>query len=93
MRNEVICNDTRIQQIVPTKILSYEESLQLAFDKISQKSVISSWKDAISLNMEYSLTNDKLNLLEIGKRSSKIFGALAVIAVGILAIGCGAFAE
>ncbi len=85
MRNEVICNDTRIQQIVPTKILSYEESLQLAFDKISQKSVISSWKDAIS--------NDKLNLLEIGKRSSKIFGALAVIAVGILAIGCGAFAE
>ena len=50
MRNEVICNDTRIQQIVPTKILSYEESLQLAFDKISQKSVISSWKDAISLS-------------------------------------------
>lgn len=50
MRNEVICNDTRIQHIVPTKILSYEESLQLAFDKISQKSVISSWKDAISLS-------------------------------------------
>ncbi|MCA4895362.1 MAG: SDR family oxidoreductase [Cytophagales bacterium] len=50
MRNEVICNDRRIQQIVPTKILSYEESLQLAFDKISQKSVISSWKDAISLS-------------------------------------------
>ncbi len=50
MRNEVICNDTRIQQIVTTKILSYEESLQLAFDKISQKSVISSWKDAISLS-------------------------------------------
>ncbi len=50
MRNEVICHDTRIQQLVTTKILSYEESLQLAFDKISQKSVISSWKDAISLS-------------------------------------------
>jgi uncharacterized protein YbjT (DUF2867 family) len=48
MKNEVICKGNQIQQLVPTKILSYEEALQLAFDKISQKSVISSWKDAIS---------------------------------------------
>jgi uncharacterized protein YbjT (DUF2867 family) len=32
MRNEVICLDNRIQKIVPTKILSYEEALQLASD-------------------------------------------------------------
>jgi uncharacterized protein YbjT (DUF2867 family) len=50
MKNEVICKGNQIQQLVPTKILSYEEALQLAFDKISQKSVISSWKDAISLS-------------------------------------------
>jgi len=62
MRNEVICNDTRIQQIVPTKILSYEESLQLAFDKISQKSVISSWKDAISLS---SMDKNFLNNVQV----------------------------
>jgi uncharacterized protein YbjT (DUF2867 family) len=49
MRNEVICHDNRIQNIVATKILSYEEALKLAFDKISQKNVISSWKDTISL--------------------------------------------
>jgi uncharacterized protein YbjT (DUF2867 family) len=49
MKNEVICHDKRIQQVVATKILSYEEALQLAFDKISQKSVISSWKDSISI--------------------------------------------
>ena len=49
MKNEVICSDNRIQKIIPTKLLSYEEAVQLAFDKISQKSVISSWKDSISL--------------------------------------------
>lgn len=48
MKNEVICNDTRIQQVVPIKIHYYQEALQLAFDKISQKDIVSSWKDAIS---------------------------------------------
>lgn len=49
MKNEVICHDTRIREIMPTKLLSYQEALQLAFDKISQKNVVSSWKDSISL--------------------------------------------
>ncbi len=48
MKNEVICKDFRIREIVPTKILSYQEALQLAFDKISQKNVVSSWKDSIA---------------------------------------------
>jgi len=49
MKNEVICKDQRIREIVPTKVLGYQEALQLAFDKISQKNVVSSWKDSISL--------------------------------------------
>lgn len=48
MKNEVICSDIRIQKVVPIKIFHYHEALQLAFDKISQKNVVSSWKDAIS---------------------------------------------
>ncbi len=58
MKNEVICNDTRIQKVVPIKILHYHEALQLAFDKISQSNVISSWKDAISQD---TLQNNFLN--------------------------------
>ncbi len=50
MKNEVICHDKRIEKVVPIKILRYHEALQLAFDKISQRKVISSWKDAISLD-------------------------------------------
>lgn len=48
MKNEVICNDTSIQKVVPIKILHYQEALELAFEKISQKNIVSSWKDAIS---------------------------------------------
>lgn len=50
MKNEVICQDERIRAIVSTRLLNYEEALQLAFDKISQKNVVSSWKDSISLS-------------------------------------------
>ncbi len=54
MKNEVICHDTRIQNIIPIKIYSYPEALQFALDKISQKNVISSWKDAITRNAVHS---------------------------------------
>ncbi|HMP99991.1 MAG TPA: SDR family oxidoreductase [Cyclobacteriaceae bacterium] len=48
MINEVVCADNRIQQIVPVKLYSYQEALHMAFDKIRQQMVVSSWKDAIS---------------------------------------------
>ena len=50
MKNEVVCNDKIILDIVPIHLFNYTEALQLAFDKISQKNVISSWKDSISLS-------------------------------------------
>ena len=50
MKNEVVCKDTRIQKIVPIKVLHYPDALHLAFDKISQKNVVSSWKDTITHN-------------------------------------------
>lgn len=62
MKNEVICKDNAIQSVVPTKILSYEESLKLAFDKIDQNEIVSSWKDAISMS---SLRKDFLNNVQV----------------------------
>lgn len=50
MKNEVVCKDNRILDIVPIHLFNYTEALQLAFDRISQKNVISSWKDSISLS-------------------------------------------
>lgn len=62
MKNEVICHDTRIEKIIPIRILHYHEALQLAFDKINQKDIVSSWKDAISLD---TLDNNFFNRVQI----------------------------
>ncbi|MEO1052706.1 MAG: SDR family oxidoreductase [Bacteroidota bacterium] len=49
MKNEVVCkvNSDRIKALIPINLCSYEETLRLAFSKINQKSVISSWKDTV----------------------------------------------
>ncbi|CAN5359305.1 SDR family oxidoreductase [soil metagenome] len=49
MKNEVICKENKIIDLVAVKRSSYEEALHMAFEKISQKNVISSWKDSIAL--------------------------------------------
>ena len=66
MKNEVICNNSGILNIVPTKVLSYDESLQLAFDRINQKNVISSWKDSISLGTMNKNFLDQIQVPEHG---------------------------
>ncbi len=62
MKNEVVCQDQRIREVVPVKLLSYEETLRLAFDRISQKNVISSWKDAIGLD---TMNKDFLDQVQV----------------------------
>ncbi|MGY5848218.1 SDR family oxidoreductase [Salegentibacter sp. HM20] len=48
MKIEVVTNDTRLQEILNIKPLTYEEAIKLAFFKIEQNQVISSWKDSLS---------------------------------------------
>ena len=56
MRNEVIAKNHEIKKIVPLEPFSYQESLKRTFQKIDQKQIISSWKDAFenpSFNKEF----------------------------------------
>lgn len=62
LKNEVICSDNRIQLIVPTKLLNYEETLQLTLDRIQQRIILSSWKDAIHHN---TIDRNFLNYIEV----------------------------
>ena len=62
LKNEVICSENRIQKIVPIKLLSYEETLRLTLDRIQQRYVISSWKDAIHHN---TIDQKFLNYIEV----------------------------
>ncbi|MBL7857011.1 MAG: SDR family oxidoreductase [Cyclobacteriaceae bacterium] len=62
LKNEVVCRDNTIHSILPLQLLSYEESLRLAFDRIQQKNVISSWKDALAHD---TLDKNFLNYIEV----------------------------
>ena len=48
MKNETIIKDHTIDQITKRNCLTYEEALKLAFEKIEQNSIVSSWKDALN---------------------------------------------
>ncbi|MBL7844783.1 MAG: SDR family oxidoreductase [Cyclobacteriaceae bacterium] len=62
LKNEVICSDNRIQAIVPLKLLNYEETLRLTLDRIQQRLVISSWKDAVPTD---AIDQNFLNYIEV----------------------------
>jgi uncharacterized protein YbjT (DUF2867 family) len=47
MKVEVVARDNRLQRLLGIKTLSYEEAIRMAFRKIEQNSVVSSWKDSM----------------------------------------------
>ena len=48
MKNETIMKNHDIDKIVPRQCITYKEALELAFNKIEQNSIVSSWKDALN---------------------------------------------
>ncbi len=47
MKVDVVVRDDRIRAIVPHDPIPYDEAVRLAFQKIEQQSVVSSWTDAV----------------------------------------------
>jgi hypothetical protein len=46
--NETICQDTRLQEIIPQELLSYRQAIEKAFVRIAQNKVPSSWFDSLA---------------------------------------------
>ena len=46
MKIEVICTPNDLDTILGIKLIGYDDAIRLAFDKIEQNQVLSSWKDA-----------------------------------------------
>ncbi len=46
MKVEVICKPNNLASTLCIKLIDYDKAIQLAFDKIEQNQVLSSWKDA-----------------------------------------------
>lgn len=58
LMNNVVCKENQIQALFPRKLLSYEEAVHLAFTRIEEDWVPSSWKDTLSgstLNPDLSI--------------------------------------
>ena len=62
MKVEVICKENDLAERLHIKPMAYKEAVQIAFDKIDQKDVISSWIDAQSSKI---LSKGISNLIEV----------------------------
>jgi hypothetical protein len=48
MKTEVICKDNSINDIIPIELIHFSDAVRLAYDKIEQNVVESSWKDSLT---------------------------------------------
>jgi len=48
MKVEITCNENNLVGLLNIKLISYDDAIKNAFDKIEQQQVISSWKDALT---------------------------------------------
>ena len=48
MKVEVICKPNNLAQLIGVHLFNYKEAIEMAFDKIEQNEVVSSWKDALT---------------------------------------------
>lgn len=47
MKVEVVARDNRLEKMLGIQPLTYEQAIEMAFQKIAQNSVVSSWKDSM----------------------------------------------
>lgn len=76
MKVDVVCKGRKLQQMLGIKLKTYTEALELAFDKIEQQQIVSSWKDAFASGISQFHIDDFINVPEHGcfkdKRSAPI---------------------
>lgn len=76
MSVEVITRDTRLQEMLNIKPIHYKEAIRMAFHKIEQNEVISSWKDSLSSGRFRKELNKYVQLPKYGcmedKKSVKV---------------------
>lgn len=66
MKVEVIAKSSNINSLLNIDPISYKESVDLAFQRIEQNAVISSWKDAISSGVFQDQLSDHIQIPQYG---------------------------
>lgn len=72
MKNETIMKDHDIDSVVQRQCLTYRQALQLAFKKIEQNSIVSSWKDALNNGYLNSGFMDQIKVPQNGTLEYKV---------------------
>ncbi len=62
LKNDVVCHDQSILEIIPQDLIPYKEAIKLAFQVIQQNMVVSTWKDASSSTLNYLNINDYIEV-------------------------------
>jgi uncharacterized protein YbjT (DUF2867 family) len=48
MKVEVVCEENDLKDLLQIELLTYQEAVEMAFDRIAQQEILSSWTDALS---------------------------------------------
>ncbi|MBE7178693.1 MAG: NAD(P)H-binding protein, partial [Mucilaginibacter polytrichastri] len=72
MKNETVVGNNDILKIVPRDCISYREALKLAFVKIEQNSIVSSWKDALNRGYLNTSFMDQIKVPQNGTMNYKV---------------------
>lgn len=91
MKIEVVAKDNELEKMLGIKPISYKEAVQLAFQKIEQNNVVSSWKDSlVSSYVDNSLLehiNVPTNGCYVDKREKEITTSVEQVLENIWSIG------
>lgn len=66
MKVEVICTDNAIEKLLGTPAIPYKTAIAMAFERIAQHHVVSSWKDALVSSSALSSLNEYVAVPEHG---------------------------
>lgn len=66
MKTEVVCKDNELQKMLNIETMNYKKSVELAFEKIEQNMVLSSWKDSLVTSSAYSSLSENIQVPEFG---------------------------
>jgi len=91
MKTEVVARDNKLQKLLGIEAIPFDEAVRLAFQRIAQDDVASSWKDAFVSSMPYGDLPLNINVPVYGcftdKRMKIISGDVDQVVENIWSIG------
>ncbi len=91
MKVDVVAEIGNIREIIPQELFTYKESVKLAFNKIEQNMVVSSWKDALVSSSRFQQLRQYVEVPRHGVytdvKQRKISGSVEQVKNNIFSIG------